>query len=142
MNDNTVTLQVRRAYRHPPAAVFHAWLAPAIAEKFLFATPTGAMVKAETDPRVGGGFLFVDRREGIDVEHVGTYLEIDRPRRLVFSFKVPAYSDQASVVALDIAATPGGCEVTLTHEDVLPEYAEGTVSGWTMILGSLETALG
>jgi len=142
MSDKTVTLQVRHAYPQAPTVVFDAWLDPAIAGRFLFATPTGTMVKAQTDPRAGGGFLFVDRRDGVDVEHIGEYLEIDRPRRLVFSFKVPAFSDQSSTVALDLAAAGGGCEVTLTHEGVLPEYAEGSVQGWTMILANLQTALG
>ena len=142
MSDATVTVQVTHRYRHAPAAVFDAWLNPDTAGKFLFATPTGTMVKAEIDPRVGGAFNFTDRREGVDIEHVGEYLEIDRPRRLVFFFRVPAFSDQPSVVVIEIAPADGGCELTLTHEGVLPDYAEGTKGGWTMILGSLERVLG
>ena len=142
MSDETVTVQVTHRYRHAPAAVFDAWLNPDVAGNFLFATPTGTMVRAEIDPRVGGGFIFTDRRDGIDVEHVGEYLEIDRPRRLVFFFKVPAFSDQASVVIIEIAPTDDGCDLTLTHEGVLPDYAERTQGGWTGILAGLEGVLG
>jgi uncharacterized protein YndB with AHSA1/START domain len=93
MSDPTVTVQVRHGFAHPPAVVFDAWLNPEIAGKFLFATPAGVMVKAEIDPRVGGAFTFTDSREGVDFEHVGEYLEIERPRRLVFFFRIPAFSD-------------------------------------------------
>jgi uncharacterized protein YndB with AHSA1/START domain len=138
----TVTLSVTHRYAAPPEQVFDAWLDPARARRFAFATPTGEMITADIDPRVGGRFNFTDRRPEIgDVAHVGTYLEIDRPRRLKFSFAVPQYDPRETTVTLDFKAIDGGCEVTLTHEGVLPEWAEGAPKGWAMILGSLEGAL-
>jgi len=136
-------LAVSHTYAHPPEAVFDAWLDPAKAGRFLFATPTGTMVKAEIDPRVGGRFEFIDRRpEDGDVRHVGEYLEIDRPRKLVFTFAVPQYDPGLTTVTLDFRPVSGGCEVTLTHTDVPPEWRDQTVQGWTMILAALETTLG
>src|SRR5690348_3372661 len=134
--DRTGTVSLTRRVCAPPERAFDAWLDPAVAGRFLFATPTGQMIRCEIDPRVGGRFTFTDRRPGEppmggDVEHVGEYLEIDRPRRLVFTFAVPKFSEQSSTVALDFApASDGGTDITLTHDGVLEPYAERTEAGW------------
>jgi uncharacterized protein YndB with AHSA1/START domain len=133
---------VRHRYRAAPEQVFDAWLTPAKARCFAFATPDGEMIRAEIDARVGGRFNFTDRRPDMgNVEHVGEYEVIDRPRRLVFTFAVPQYDPAYTRVTLEFAAVDGGCEVTLTHEGVPPEYAEQTPKGWEMILANLEAAL-
>jgi uncharacterized protein YndB with AHSA1/START domain len=137
----THKVQVRRRYAHSPETVFDAWLTPAQAGKFLFATPTGTMVKAEVDARVGGAFVFVDRRDGEDIEHVGEYLVIDRPRKLVFTFAVPRFSAEITTVSIEIAPTSDGCELSLTHTGVLEDYVKQTEDGWGMILESLDKAL-
>jgi len=121
--------------------VFDAWLDPDTARKFLFTAPGGVIVRIEIEPRVGGRFLIVDRRADQDIEHVGAYLDIDRPQRLMFSFAVPAFSEQSTNVTVDIAQDEAGSALTLTHEGVLPEWVEQTRAGWTMILEGLAKAL-
>ena len=44
-------------------------------------------------------------------------------------------------MTIDIAATASGCDLTLTHDGVLPEYIERTKGGWAAILGALATEL-
>jgi uncharacterized protein YndB with AHSA1/START domain len=141
---NTVprgTVRVSRKYAADQDRVFDAWLDPAMAAHFLFATPTGTMVKAEIDPQVGGRFLFVERRDGMDVEHHGEYLEIDRPHRLVFAFWVPQFSAEKTTVQLDFAPLDLGCVVTLTHEGVFEDFVTRTEQGWTIILNGLAETL-
>jgi uncharacterized protein YndB with AHSA1/START domain len=140
-SDTAPTVRVRRRFDVSSERVFDAWLDPAKARQFLFATPSGRMVRADIDARVGGAFTFVDRRDGEDVEHTGTYLEIERPRRLVFTFSVPKYSAVSTRVIIEIVSLDTGCELTLTHEGVLPEWAARTESGWTAILEGLASAL-
>jgi uncharacterized protein YndB with AHSA1/START domain len=142
MTNKSATVRVVRRFDADAERVFDAWLDPARASKFLFATADGEMVRADIDARVGGKFLFTDRRPGEgDVEHRGEYLEIDRPRRLVFTFAVPKYSPLFTTVTIDIVPFGKGCELTLTHEGVLPQYGEQTRSGWARILEGLASVL-
>ena len=135
-------VRVNRHFDASAERVFDAWLDPRRAGKWLFATPTGEMARVEIDARVGGAFRFVHRRNGEDIEHVGEYQEIDRPRRLVFTFAVPKFSAEFTRVIIDITAAAGkGCDLTLTHENVLPDYANRNVQGWTMILNGLAATL-
>jgi uncharacterized protein YndB with AHSA1/START domain len=134
-------VQVTRKFSASAERVFDAWLDPNTAGKWLFATPTGKMVKVKIDARVGGSYLIVEQSDGTDVEHTGEYLEIDRPRRLVFTLKVPRYSQEGTKLTIEIRALDSGCELTLTHEGVLPDYIASTTSGWNMILDQLAATL-
>ena len=133
---------ITHSYSATPEQVFDAWLDPEVARRFLFATPTGVMIRAEVDARVGGKFVFVDRRPDMgEVLHTGEYLELDRPRRLAFTFAVPQFNPDFSRVLVQIAPAVGGCELTLTQSDVPAEWADRSKEGWGMILGWLEAAL-
>jgi uncharacterized protein YndB with AHSA1/START domain len=135
-----VILTVSRDFDASPEAVFDAWLDPAKAGKFLFATPDGEMLKVEIDPRVGGRALVVERRASGDAHHHLQYEVIDRPHRLVFLFRAdPAEEGAWTRVSIDIAPKGPGSTLILTHE-MDPQWAayEGqTRKGWTMILESL-----
>jgi len=137
---SSATFAVIRIARHFNASaeqVFDAWLDPGKAGRWLFATPTGAMLRVEIDARVGGRFLFIERRDGEDMEHMGEYLEMDRPKRLVFTFAVPKLSPLYTRVSIDIVPARTGCELTLVHEGVLPEYETRVQSGWSEIVSGL-----
>lgn len=139
--ESKVTVKLTHDFQASAERVFDAWLDPRTAGKWLFATPTGKMVRVWIDAHVGGAFCFVDRRDGEDVEHTGEYLEIDRPRRLVFTFAVPRYSSESTRVSIDIAPRQQGCVLTLVHEGVLADYASRTEAGWNGILDGLAATL-
>ncbi|HKD29655.1 MAG TPA: SRPBCC family protein [Xanthobacteraceae bacterium] len=134
----TSRVVVTHHYAASPERVFDAFLDAQIAPRFLFATPTGEMIVAEIEPRVGGHFTFTERRPDMgDVRHVGEYLEIDRPRRLVFTFGVPQFDPRTTTVTIEIRPKGEGCELTLTHDGVPPDYAKRTHEGWSRILAGL-----
>ena len=131
-------VQVSRRFQATAEPIFDAWITPATASRFLFATPGGRIVRCEIDARPGGRYIIVDRRGTDDVEHVGEYQVVDRARRLVFTLQVPKYSAEITSVALDIAVSePGGCNVVLTSAPVPPEFREQSEAGWLSILGAL-----
>jgi uncharacterized protein YndB with AHSA1/START domain len=141
MTTNNPIVTLTRYFDFPIERVFDAWLDPARASKFLFATPTGTLVRADVDACVGGNFNFTDRRDGEDVEHVGSYLEINRPRRLVFTFGVPKYSSQMTRVTIELKPAGTGCDLTLTHEGVPAEWLDRTREGWGKIVDALASNL-
>ena len=136
-------VQVKRTFDASPERVFDAWLDPERAGKWLFATPGGEMLQVEIDAKVGGHFLIVERRPDGDADHFGTYLEIDRPRRLSFLFTTERYGLEGDKVTIDIVPVGSGCELTLTQvmSPQWVEYAERAEAGWTMILESLAREL-
>ncbi len=79
------------------------------------------------------------RRQGKPIDHVGTYREIDRPRRLAFTWGIAGESAGESVVTIEIRSTAAGCELQLTHamHPRWAEYANRVQEGWTKMLGKL-----
>ena len=139
----TVAATVRHAFAAPPERVFDAWLDPATIGRWIFGG--GELVRAAIDPRPGGAFTLVARGDGPgeEVVHAGEYLEIDRPRRLVFTWAIPAESPDADRVIVEIVPREGGCQLTLTHElhPDWAEYADRTAAAWAKMLAALEEML-
>jgi uncharacterized protein YndB with AHSA1/START domain len=111
---NPVRAQITRRFRAPAEEVFDAWLNPELARRW-FAPGLGEMTRVEIDPRVGGTFWLVQRRGTEEAQHTGEYLEIDRPRRLLFTWRTPPLTETSRVI---VEITPQGesCELTVTHE--------------------------
>jgi uncharacterized protein YndB with AHSA1/START domain len=133
--DQALSVRVTQRFDAPAERVYDAFLDPAQARKFLFATATGRIVRCELEPRVGGRFVIIDLRDGEEVAHVGEYLELERPRRIRFRLSVEKYAT-AGEVTLEIVSLPRGCELTLTHEmrAAKAATADGARDGWSDIL--------
>jgi uncharacterized protein YndB with AHSA1/START domain len=142
MNPEThVGLRVTRRFGALPERVFDAWADCATARKWLVAAARGRMMCVEIDARVGGWFYILERRHGEQVSHVGEFVEVDRPRRLVFRLSVGKYAHDFDLVTVLIDQVERGCELTLIHE-VKPERAENASRGWTRALDGLAATIG
>lgn len=136
---------VTRGFDTSAERVFDAWLDPAMIGRWMFgpALREETIIHLKLDARVGGSFSFKVDRAGQDIDHIGVYREIDRPRRLVFTWGIAGMSDGESVVVIDIVPHASGCELTLTHEmqPQWADYAPRVAQGWTTMLTALGKAL-
>jgi uncharacterized protein YndB with AHSA1/START domain len=133
------TVTVRREIAAPAETLFDAWLD---------AESLGAWMRprvisetrAETDPREGGEFRIVMVRDGDELVHRGTYREIDRPSRLVFTWSSPATGHRDSVVTVTFEPLGGGSTMVEIHQVGLPDEAArtGHTEGWSDALAELE----
>ncbi len=136
----STTVRITRRYRVPARRVFDAWLQPAIAARWLFATATRPMTRVEIDARVGGRFRLIDESSSVASEHGGEYLAIEPYRRLIFTLSgQPDPSPRK--VAVEIAEADGGCRLTLVQEGVPRSRAKQTKQRWIGVLYGLGVTL-
>jgi uncharacterized protein YndB with AHSA1/START domain len=139
----TITLNVAHTYHASPCEVYDAWLNPEIARRFLFATDDGRVIRADIEPRVGGHFLVIDRRATGDAVHYGVFLEMRRPRLMVFSFSVAEHDHNADRIRVEIEPLGEGTRLTLSHEMCAEwsAFEEQSRQGWAHVLNGLEREL-
>jgi len=95
----------------------------------------------ELDARVGGKWTITDRRDGTNYTAIGEYLEINPPRRLVFSFGMPQFSPDFGRVVVEITRDGDGCILTLTQEGVPAADQKPLEEGWGKMFDGLAVAL-
>jgi uncharacterized protein YndB with AHSA1/START domain len=141
--DKPVTVVVTQRYNAKPERVFDAWLDPGMIGRWMFgpALRDEEILGITLEARVGGRFSFKVRRQEQEIDHVGEYLEIDRPHRLAFTWGI--IGSDSSRVMIDITPVGSGCELTLKHElhPDWADYADRTEAGWTKMLGALKDIL-
>jgi uncharacterized protein YndB with AHSA1/START domain len=104
----------------------------------------GPATSAEVDARVGGGFRVRFRTvDGLEHECAGEFLEIERPRRVVMSWRWTRNGqieehDRESRVEIRLRAVETGTELTLVHSLLSDENsARAHEGGWDGALQKL-----
>lgn len=125
--------------------VFDAWLNTSMIGRFMFGPDVSdeKIVSLKTDPQVGGSFSYIVRKKEEELDHVGKYLEINRPLRLAFTWTVGKDSADHSEIVIDIVPNSTGAELTLTQK--MPEswehFKESAETSWTKMLDELNKIL-
>ena len=135
------TARVKRILDATPEDVFDAWTDPQQARHWM--CPVGCMVSELTlEARVGGRLRLVMQVGGKDFIHLGEFLEVERPRRLVFTWITMYTYYRKSVVTVEFAPVEERTELRITHV-LLPdeELADAHRKGWEGLLDHLETRL-
>lgn len=128
---------VSREIAAPAEQLFDAWLD---AESLAVWMRPGDTERStvSVDPRVGGAFEILMHTPAKTIPHRGTYREISRPRRLVFTWNSPYAGETDSLVTVDFRPTRDATEIVITHEGLPSEdMVKAHTGGWTDILESL-----
>jgi uncharacterized protein YndB with AHSA1/START domain len=154
-NANTATadadlmLVITRTFDAPRERVFDAWLDPAQIGKWIGPRSVRAETK-ELSPKAGGHYrIHMRGADGSDGPVVaGTYREILRPERLVFTWKWETghpmgASGQETLITLSFRDRSGKTEMTIRHElFASKESRDSHDQGWNASFDRLAELLG
>jgi uncharacterized protein YndB with AHSA1/START domain len=136
-------VQIRRRIKAGAERIFDLFTKPDLMARWMSPFPGAVDCKASSDLRPGGAFSLVMSSEDSNREVSGTYVQIDRPHKLVFTWMGPLTNNVNTLVTLEL--TPYGDDETdlvLTHERLpTPKIYEGHTLGWGHILDHLADAV-
>jgi uncharacterized protein YndB with AHSA1/START domain len=134
---------VRRVLPAAPDTVYDEWLDPVGMIEWMCPRPARA-VKISLEPSVGGSLRIDIDDDGLSIYVTGHYLELDRPRRLRFTWSCSAWADPSvqSVVTVTME-NHGTAEtmMTIEHEQLPSGQVDTHQRGWGAISVQLEAAL-
>lgn len=133
--------RIERAFAATPEEVFDAWTSPAVLERW-WGRPGWSASSFDVDLRVGGGYaLRMLDEDGEPHTVAGEYREVERPRRLVYTWcwqEGGPEPDHVSLVSVEFRADGSRTAVVLEHSGLPSEesrLAHG--GGWGGALESL-----
>ena len=135
-------VQVRRRVRAPAEQIFDLWTKPDLMVRWMSPYPGVVDCRASCDLRPGGAFSLVMSSEESSRDVSGTYVLVDRPRRLVFTWIGPLTNNVMTLVTVELHPRGEETDLVLTHERLpTPAIFEGHTRGWGTILDHLADAV-
>jgi uncharacterized protein YndB with AHSA1/START domain len=133
-------LEVRRTFRAPPERIFHAWTDPKEVMQW-FPPPGYEAAPTSIDLRKGGTYRWGLRKlpDGEPFFSTGKFLEVDAPKRLVYTFRWSTEAESAeTIVTIDFQERSGGTEIVLRHDRFPTKEARNEhEQGWKRCLDQL-----
>ena len=140
MTDLTVNLT--KILNAPIEKVFDAWLDPAMLTRFILPASGMPQPEVENDANEGGRFSIIMHVGDDKIPHSGTYLTVDRPNHLEFTWESPYSTDDSRVSLKFTALDAGTTEVELRHVKFISEEARSDhEGGWGNILDKLDDVI-
>ena len=143
--DRVVT--VRRVLPARPDVVYDEWLDPVGMLEWMCPRPARA-VKISLEPSVGGPLRIDIEDSGFSLYVSGTFVELDRPRRLRFTWSCSDWADPSVQSLVTVTLEDHGADetmMTIEHEQLPPEQVDSHQRGWGTIavqLGEVLSARG
>ncbi len=120
---------VRRTIGAPAGEVFDAWLDAELLAQWM-KTRSFTFATASCDPREGGAFEIVMHAADGAIRHTGNYLTIDRPRKLVFTWRSPATAHLDSLVTVEFFGHADTTDIVVTHRQLPGDTCGAHTEGW------------
>jgi len=135
-------VQIRRRVKAGAEQIFDLWTRPDLMVRWMSPYPGAVQCKASSDLRPGGTFSLVMSSTESSREASGAYVQIDGPRKLVFTWMGPLTSNVNTLVTVELNPRGDETDLVVTHER-LPTSAihEGHTKGWGHILDHLADAV-
>jgi uncharacterized protein YndB with AHSA1/START domain len=134
-------VRIHRRVRAGAEQIFDLWTKPDLMVRWMSPFPGAVVCRASCDPRPGGAFSLVMTSKDASREVSGTYVQVERPRLLVFTWIGPLTNNVNTLVTVELNPLGDETDLVLTHER-LPTTAivEGHTRGWGNILDHLAEA--
>ena len=121
-----------------PARVFAAWTEPGLMARWM--SPRGR-AEVSLDLRIGGSLEVVMIDGTTRIEHRGTFLEVDPPRRIRFTWLSEHTAMTESIVTVELTPDAGGTRLLLRHERLPATAAASHAGGWGAMVDRLRDLL-
>lgn len=130
-----------RVFALPREQLFRAWTDPDEFAKW-WGPVSWSVKRCELDLRPDGSWgTWFDLPDGGERHVGGTYLEVDAPKRLAFTWEAQLSDDESevpSVVTIEFHEHADGTELTLSHRKLTSDGAVDMDVGWNNTFDSLE----
>ena len=144
LRDDTTgpSVQIRRRVKAGAEQIFDLWTKPELMVRWMSPFPGAVDCKASCDLRPGGAFSLVMSSADSSREVSGIYVQIDRPRKLVFTWNGPLTNNVSTLVIVELTPRGDETDLVLTHARLpTPAIYEGHTKGWGHILDHLADAV-
>jgi uncharacterized protein YndB with AHSA1/START domain len=140
-NHEADAVRIDRRLPATPEEVFDAWTDPKMLQQFMVPN-TVRRARVQADVRVGGEFKIVMENDDSETDHHGKYVEIDRPRKLAFTWRSVHTANRDSLVTLYFTPDGEDTRILLVHEQLPDAVArQKHMGGWSSVLDHLSEHL-